>query len=181
MFQICVRICVCEYEQSLGVLLFSNKIKSNISTRAEIDPVDATLFAEQRLNNIVIKIQRHLLNWQCWWVFFNPIVARCWQRTVVAMLLEQEPTIVNETSLLMVVTTMLLSVVNSVQCSHNREQGAAQHCSELLRTTCNKLLTILIKVFIFARFHKFQERCHFEDAVSQHVYCHTVWFVAVSS
>ena len=31
-------------------------------TRAKIDQVDATLFAEQRLNNVVIKVQQHLLN-----------------------------------------------------------------------------------------------------------------------
>ena len=34
-------------------------------TRANIDQVDATLFAEQRLNNVVIKVQQHLLNSQC--------------------------------------------------------------------------------------------------------------------
>ena len=37
----------------------------NLSTRAKIDQVDATLFAEQRLNNVVIKVQQHLLNSQC--------------------------------------------------------------------------------------------------------------------
>ena len=31
-------------------------------TRAKIDQVGATLFAEQRLNNVVIKVQQHLLN-----------------------------------------------------------------------------------------------------------------------
>ena len=31
-------------------------------TRVKIDQVDATLFAEQRLNNVVIKVQQHLLN-----------------------------------------------------------------------------------------------------------------------
>ena len=31
-------------------------------TRAKIDQVDATLFVEQRLNNVVIKVQQHLLN-----------------------------------------------------------------------------------------------------------------------
>ena len=35
------------------------------STRAKIDQVDTTLFAEQRLNNVVIKVQQHLLNSQC--------------------------------------------------------------------------------------------------------------------
>ena len=34
-------------------------------TRAKIDQVDATLFVEQRLNNVVIKVQQHLLNSQC--------------------------------------------------------------------------------------------------------------------
>ena len=34
----------------------------NIRTRAKIDQVDATLFAEQRLKNIVIKVQQYLLN-----------------------------------------------------------------------------------------------------------------------
>ena len=33
-----------------------------LCTRAKIDQVDATLFAEQRLNNVVIKVQQHLLN-----------------------------------------------------------------------------------------------------------------------
>ena len=31
-------------------------------TRAKIDQVDAKLFVEQRLNNVVIKVQQHLLN-----------------------------------------------------------------------------------------------------------------------
>ena len=31
-------------------------------TRAKIDQVDATLFIEQRLNNVVIKVQQLLLN-----------------------------------------------------------------------------------------------------------------------
>ena len=30
--------------------------------RAKIDQVDATLFVEQRLNNVVIKVRQHLLN-----------------------------------------------------------------------------------------------------------------------
>ena len=34
-------------------------------TRAKIDQVDARLFVEQRLNNVVIKVRQHLLNWQC--------------------------------------------------------------------------------------------------------------------
>ena len=34
-------------------------------TRAKIDQVDATLFAEQCLNNVVIKVQQHLLNSRC--------------------------------------------------------------------------------------------------------------------
>ena len=33
-----------------------------IVKRAKIDQVDATLFVEQRLNNVVIKVQQHLLN-----------------------------------------------------------------------------------------------------------------------
>ena len=37
----------------------------NLSTRAKIDQVDSTLFVEQRLNNVVIKVQQHLLNSQC--------------------------------------------------------------------------------------------------------------------
>ena len=32
------------------------------TTHAKIDQVDATLFVEQRLNNVVTKIQQHLLN-----------------------------------------------------------------------------------------------------------------------
>ena len=38
-------------------------------TRAIIDQVDATLFVEQRLNNLVIKVQEQLLNSQCWVLF----------------------------------------------------------------------------------------------------------------
>ena len=34
-------------------------------THAKIDQVDATLFVEQRLNNVIIKVQQHLLNSQC--------------------------------------------------------------------------------------------------------------------
>ena len=39
---------------------FSKSILS--TTRAKIDQVDATLFVEQRLNNVVIKVRQHLLN-----------------------------------------------------------------------------------------------------------------------
>ena len=35
---------------------------SGDSTRAKIDQVDATLFAEQPQNNVVIKVRQHLLN-----------------------------------------------------------------------------------------------------------------------
>ena len=77
------------------------------------------------------------------------IVVRCWQRTVVVtMLLEHEPTIVDEKSLLMVVNNDWTMIVEReqlwtmvvVNCCW---QGAAQHC--------NKLLTTLIRLFIFAR------------------------------
>ena len=34
-------------------------------TRTKIDQVDATLFVEQRLNDVVIKVQQHLLDSQC--------------------------------------------------------------------------------------------------------------------
>ena len=40
-------------------------VMNNKGTRAKIHQVDATLFAEQRLNNVVIKVQQHLLNSQC--------------------------------------------------------------------------------------------------------------------
>ena len=33
-----------------------------VYTRVKIEQVDATLFVEQRLNNVVIKVQQHLLN-----------------------------------------------------------------------------------------------------------------------
>ena len=33
-----------------------------IATRAKVDQVDATLFVEQRLNNVVVKVQQHLFN-----------------------------------------------------------------------------------------------------------------------
>ena len=46
------------------------------------------------------------------------IVVRCWQRTVVVtLLLEKEPTTVDETSLLMVVRIMSFGVVKS--CPNN--------------------------------------------------------------
>ena len=35
------------------------------TTRGKIHQVDATLFVEQRLNNVVIMVQQHLLNLQC--------------------------------------------------------------------------------------------------------------------
>ena len=35
------------------------------TTRAKIHQVDATLLVEQCLNNVVIKVQQHLLNSQC--------------------------------------------------------------------------------------------------------------------
>ena len=43
------------------------KLKENLRpkskrTRTKIDQVDAMLFAEQRLNNVVIKVQQHLFN-----------------------------------------------------------------------------------------------------------------------
>ena len=34
-------------------------------SRKKIDQGDAMLFVEQRLNNVVIKVQQHLLNSQC--------------------------------------------------------------------------------------------------------------------
>ena len=39
--------------------------ENSSTTRAKIDQVDATLFVEQRLNNVVIKVQQHLLISQC--------------------------------------------------------------------------------------------------------------------
>ena len=43
------------------------KLKENLRpkskrTRTKIDQVDAMLLAEQRLNNVVIKVQQHLFN-----------------------------------------------------------------------------------------------------------------------
>ena len=40
-------------------------------THAKIDQVNATLFPEQHLNNIVIKVQQHSLNYQCRRVLFD--------------------------------------------------------------------------------------------------------------
>ena len=44
---------------------YPHALSTDYFTRAKIDQVDATLFAEQRLNNVVIKVQQHLLNSQC--------------------------------------------------------------------------------------------------------------------
>ena len=56
------------------------------------------------------------------------IVVRCWQRTIiVTMLLEQEPTIVDETSLLMVVRTMLFRDVKS-SCPNNVVSTSDNKC-----------------------------------------------------
>ena len=75
------------------------------------------------------------------------------------MFLEQEPTIVDETSLLMVVNNDWTMIVDREQlwtmvvdnscwqgAAQHRWQGAAQHCNKLL-----KLLTTLIKLLVFAR------------------------------
>ena len=43
------------------IVIFSNLLNM-LRTRAKIHQVDATLFVEQRLNNVVIKVQQHLLN-----------------------------------------------------------------------------------------------------------------------
>ena len=90
------------------------------------------------------------------------IVVRCWQRTIiVTMLLEHELTIVDGKSLLIVFNNDWTMVVEREQLwtmvvdngcwqrllttvvDNGCWQGAAQHC--------NKLLTTLIKLFIFAR------------------------------
>ena len=45
---------------------------SEFTTRAKIDQADATLFVEQRLDNVVIKVQQHLLM-----SIVRSIVVRC--------------------------------------------------------------------------------------------------------
>ena len=55
------------FEGAKFIRSLPNNAKPNSvnSTRAKNDQVDATLFAEQHLNNVVIKVQQHLLNSQC--------------------------------------------------------------------------------------------------------------------
>ena len=73
-------------------------------------------------------------------------VVRCWQRTIiVTMLLEQGPTIVDETSLLMVVRTMLFSVVKS-SCQNNVVSTSETSVDEL--TGCCKLLKQLLTTLV---------------------------------
>ena len=75
------------------------------------------------------------------------IVVRCWQRTIIAtMLLEQEPTIVDGKSLLIVVNNDWTMVVD-----RSCWLAAAQHCWQGGAQHCNTLLTTLIELFIFAR------------------------------
>ena len=84
------------------------------------------------------------------------IVVRCWQRTIVAtMLLEQELTIVDEKSLLMVVhndSTMMVECEQLwiIVVDNSCWLGAAQHCWQGAAQHCNKLLTTLVMLFIFA-------------------------------
>ena len=129
------------------------------TTRAKIDQVNATLFAEQRLNNVVIKVQQHLWNWQCWWVLFD----QCWQRTtVVTMLLEQELTIFDEKWKCLKKACWWLSTMIeqlwTMAVDNSCWQGAAQHCLQGAVQHCNKLLTRLIKLFIFARLYMLIKR-----------------------
>ena len=49
-----------ENENKVNYALFSKALLC--PSRAKIHQVDATLFVEQRLNNVVIKVQQHLLN-----------------------------------------------------------------------------------------------------------------------
>ena len=49
---------------SCNNLLQQADIKMGSHTRAKIYQVDAMLFAEQRLNNVVFKVQQQLLNSQ---------------------------------------------------------------------------------------------------------------------
>ena len=80
------------------------------------------------------------------------IVVQCWQRTIiVTMLLEHELIIVDGKSLLIVFNNDWTMVVEREQLwtmvvDNSCWQGAAQHC--------NKLLTTLIKLFIFARVYR---------------------------
>ena len=48
----------------LTIVLFNSLTELELYS-AKIDQVDATLFTKQRLNNVVIKVQQHLLNSQC--------------------------------------------------------------------------------------------------------------------
>ena len=43
-------------------IVISSNLLNMLRTRAKIHQVDATLFVEKRLNNVVIKVQQHLLN-----------------------------------------------------------------------------------------------------------------------
>ena len=87
------------------------------------------------------------------------IVVRCWQRTiVVTMLLEQELTIVDEKAcwwLSTMIEQWLLTVNNCEQwlltvVDNSCWESAAQHCWQGAAQHCNKLLTTLVRVFIFA-------------------------------
>ena len=74
------------------------------------------------------------------------IVVWCWQRTiVVTMLLEQESTIVDEKSLLVVVNNDWTMVVEREQLwtmvvNNSCWQGAAQHCSTVCSTTLQQVI-----------------------------------------
>ena len=84
------------------------------------------------------------------------IVARCWQRTIiVTMLLEQELTIVDGKSSLMVVNNDWTMIAEREQLwtivvDNSCWQGAAQQCWQGA-AHCSKLLTTFVKLFIFAR------------------------------
>ena len=78
------------------------------------------------------------------------------------MLLEQEPTIVDEKSLLMAINNDWTMIVDREQMwtivvDNSFRQGAARHCWQCSTQHCNMLLTTLIKLFIFARVVS----CHF--------------------
>ena len=86
------------------------------------------------------------------------------------MLLEQEWTIVDETSLLMVVNNDWTMIVDPEQLwtmvvDNSCSESLAQHCWQGAAQHCNKMLTTLIKLFIFARV-RYQLPSKYPDFIS---------------
>ena len=107
------------------------------------------------------------------------IVVRCWQRTIdVTMLLEHELTIVDEKSLLIVVNNDWTMVVEGEQLwtmlvDNSCWQGAA-HCWQCAAQHCSKLLTTLIKLFIFARVPETMKQ---NSTVQREIWLKIGWYV----